>query len=78
MGLVFCTSYYCDIHLHKVSRKYLKQFSSYRADKYIKEISIFNVQRVITLKVGYAELAFLCSAPCLIMLYICVKFYENI
>ena len=25
-----------------------------------------------------AELQFLCSAPCLIMLYICVKFYQNI
>ena len=30
MILVFCTSYHGDIHLHKVSRKYLKQFSSYR------------------------------------------------
>ena len=28
--LVFCTSYHGDIHLHKVSRQYLKQFSSYR------------------------------------------------
>ena len=27
-----CTSYHGDIHLLKVSRKYLKQFSSYRVD----------------------------------------------
>ena len=30
--LVFCQLYYGDIHLHKVSRKYLQQFSSYRVD----------------------------------------------
>ena len=28
--LWFCTAYHGDIHLHKVSRNYLKQFSSYR------------------------------------------------
>ena len=75
MILVFCTSYHGDIHLHKVSRKYLKQFSSYRADT---EITIFNVQRAITPKVGLAEVRFVCSALGPIMLYICVKFYQNI
>ena len=35
MVLVFCTSYHGNIHLHKISRKYLKQFSSYRVDTYI-------------------------------------------
>ena len=30
--LVFCKFYHGDIHLHKVSRKCLKQFSSYRED----------------------------------------------
>ena len=78
MVLVFCTSHHGDIHLHKVSRKYLKQFSSYRVDTYITEITIFNVQRVITPKVGKAEVWFMCSAPYLMMLYICVKFYQNI
>ena len=34
MVLVFCTLYHGDIPLLKVSRKYLKQFSSYRADIY--------------------------------------------
>ena len=29
---VFCKLYHGDIHLHKVSRKYLEQFSSYRVD----------------------------------------------
>ena len=40
MVLVFCQSYHDDIHLHKVSRKYLKQFSSYRVDIYITEMTI--------------------------------------
>ena len=40
------------IDLLKVSRKYLKQFSSNRADTYITDITIFNVQRAITPKVG--------------------------
>ena len=39
------------IHLHKVSRKYLKQFSSCSADRYITDITIFNVQRAIATKV---------------------------
>ena len=30
--LVFCTLYHGDIHLHRVTRKYLEQFSSYRVD----------------------------------------------
>ena len=50
MVLVFCTSYHDDIHLHKVSRKYLKQFSSYKVDIYITEITIFNIQKAIILK----------------------------
>ena len=39
---------------------------------------MFNVQRAITPKVGNSELRFMCSACCLIMLYICVNFRENI
>ena len=41
------------------------------------EMTVFNVQRTITPKVGNSELWFMCSACCLIMLYICVKFREN-
>ena len=37
-----------------------------------------NVQRAITPKVGKPELWFMCSASYLMMLYICVKFLENI
>ena len=55
MFFVFFTSYHGDIHLHKISRKYLKQFSSYRVDTYITETTTFNVQRVINSKVGLAE-----------------------
>ena len=42
------------------------------------EIATFNVQRVITPKVGKPELQFICSAHCLIVLSICVKFGEDI
>ena len=41
-------------------------------------MTMFNVQSVITPKVGKSELQFMCSASRLIMLYICVKFRENI
>ena len=69
MVLVFCTSHNGDINLHKSSRKYLKQFSSYRADTYITEITIPNVQRTIAPKVGLVELWFLDFATNRIMLY---------
>ena len=42
------------------------------------EMIMFNVQRAITANVGKPELWFMCSASCLIVLYICVKFRENI
>ena len=40
--LVFCKLYHDDIHLHKVSRKYLEQFSSYRVDTNILQKSLFS------------------------------------
>ena len=42
------------------------------------EIAMFNVQRAITPRVGKPELRFMCSAHCLIVLYICVNFGENV
>ena len=42
------------------------------------EMTMFNVQRAITIKVGKPELRFMCSARRLIVLYIYVKFPENI
>ena len=42
------------------------------------EMAMFNVQRVITPRVGRAELQLMCSACCLIALYICMKCGENI
>ena len=42
------------------------------------EMAMFNVQRAITPKVDKSELQFICSAHHLIVLYICVKFHENI
>ena len=42
------------------------------------KMAMFNVQRAIIPKVGKPELWFMCSACCLIVLYICVMFRENI
>ena len=42
------------------------------------EMAMFNVQRAITPKLGKPELRFMCSALPLIVLYIFVKFGENI
>ena len=39
---------------------------------------MFKVQRAITLKIGKPELWVMCSAHRLIVLYICVKFGEDI
>ena len=41
-------------------------------------ITINNVQRAITPKAGNSELLFLCFAKCIIVIYICIKFHENI
>ena len=41
-------------------------------------ITIYNVQRMVTLKEGNSELWFLCSARYITVLYLCVKFQENI
>ena len=41
-------------------------------------MAMFYVQRAITPKVGKSELQFMCFAHCLIVLYFCVKFGENI
>ena len=39
---------------------------------------MFNIQKVITPKVGKTELRYMCAARRLIVFYICVKFRENI
>ena len=41
------------------------------------EMAIFNIQRATTLKVGKQELRVMCSAYCLMVFNICVKFHEN-
>ena len=46
--------------------------------EYMVEMVMLNVQRIIILKVSNPELQFMCSALCLIVLYICVKFSENV
>ena len=39
--------------------------------------TIVNTQRAITPKVGKPELPFMCSACCLVVFNVCVKFHEN-
>ena len=46
--------------------------------EYVVEMAVFDVQRAITPKIGKPVLQFMCSACPLILLYICVKFHENI
>ena len=41
-------------------------------------ITTNNVQRAATPKAGNSELLFLCFAHCIILIYICIKFQENI
>ena len=53
-------------------------FNLKTSHKYMVEMVMFNVQRAITPKVGKPVLQFMCSACRLIVLYICVKFGENI
>ena len=53
-------------------------FNLQNGHEYMVEMAMFNVQRTITPKVGKPELQFVCSACCLMVLYICVKFHENI
>ena len=53
-------------------------FSLQSRHQYMAEMTLFNVQSAITLKVGKPELQFMCSASCLLVLHICVKFHENI
>ena len=53
-------------------------FNSQSGHKYMVEMALFNVQRAITPKVGNQVLWFMCSAHHSMMLYIYVKFHENI
>ena len=41
-------------------------------------IATDNVQKVVTPKAGSTELPFLCSANCIMVINICIKFQENI
>ena len=40
--------------------------------------AIYNAQRAVTPKAGNSELWFLCSAHHIMVIYICIKFQENI
>ena len=41
-------------------------------------VTFNNIQRLVSPKAGNSELWFLCFAYCIMMIYICIKFQENI
>ena len=41
-------------------------------------ITIYNVQREVTPKVGNLDLWFLCSSPHIMVIYICIKFQATL
>ena len=53
-------------------------FNLHSGHEFIVEMAMFNVQRAITPKVSKPALRYMCSALCLMVLYICVKLRENI
>ena len=73
-----CSSCYVPLHFCKASRKSLNPFSSYGGHTYMTWITTDNVQRMITPEAGNSELPFLCFANCIMVIYICTKFQENI
>ena len=74
---MFCRLYHGDIHLHKVSRISQTVFKLQWTQIYYRN-HYFQSSKGLTQKVGQPVLQFLCSAPRLMMLYICVKFHQNI
>ena len=70
---MFCKSSQGALHLRKISWKYQTVFNL----QYKLEMAMCNVQRAITPKVGKSELWSMCSALCCMVLYIWVKFREN-
>ena len=75
MVLVLCMSSDGALCFYEVSRKYLEGFSSYRADT---KRPLSNFKGEITTKLYGQDLQFLCSASHLMMIYISMKFHENI
>ena len=73
MVLVFCISYYGDMHLLKVSKKYLNSRHIYYRNHYFQCSKGHNTKSRLS---NIMVLVFLCSAPRLMILYICVKFYQ--
>ena len=73
-----CSTCYVLLHFCKASRKSLKPFSSYRKGTYIWRRSLLTMFKGRKLQKQVSELQFLCFANCIIMIYICIKFQENI
>ena len=53
-------------------------FNLQSGHEYMVEMAMFNIQRAITPKVVKPEILFISSARSRLVLYICVKFRENI
>ena len=66
----------CRVMLFNVCVKFHENMSS--GFKVVERTrKIVNTQRAITPKVGKPELRFMCSARCLMVFNVCVKFHEN-
>ena len=75
---VFCMLSPGALHLRNLIIISQTVFNLQSRREHMVEMAMFNVQRAITPKVDKTALRFISSACRLIMLYICVKFHENI
>ena len=62
----------------KFCKNITKGIRVWSGHEYMVEMAMFNVQTIIALEAGQPELRFMYSAHCLMVLYIGVKFSENI
>ena len=69
MVLVFCMSFCGALRLYEISQTV---FNLQSGHEYMVEMTLLNVQRAITPKVGNLDFRFMCSARRLIVLYTCV------
>ena len=78
MGLAFCSRLMLANICMKFHEGNLNGFWVTERTRPYRKIYYFQFRRVITPKIHNPELWFLCSARLCMLLYICVKFHENI
>ena len=78
MVLAFCLSSNFGLYLYEVSWRYLECFLRYREDTTISQNLLFSISKGHNSKFLIHNPVISLSAGCLMLLYICVKFHENI